>query len=179
MHPVFTQQILDRGSTYPTAHSCKEMYRVYAISRANGAAIYGWLPSTPTECSARIRIQTMQARYRLNWHKTQQQRPGLLHSSECILSWWAVLIQIHFWRHCIKHMHSDHGTNFMAAATEVREAAESWQDHQVVEYLSMNTIEWHNITPSTSHHGGARESMVKIVRTENFPAKSISESASE
>lgn len=66
---------------------------------------------------------------------------------------------------CVQHMHSDRGTNFIGAARELREAAESWDDHRVVEYLTLNAIEWHNITPMAPHHGGVWESMVKIVKT--------------
>lgn len=66
---------------------------------------------------------------------------------------------------CVKHMHSDRGKHFIRAARELREAAESWQDEAVIEYLHANAIEWHNITPSAPHHGGAWESMVKLFKT--------------
>lgn len=66
---------------------------------------------------------------------------------------------------CVNHMHSDNGTNFIGAARELRQAAESWQNDKIVEYLSLNAIEWHNITPYAPHHGGIWESMVKIVKT--------------
>lgn len=66
---------------------------------------------------------------------------------------------------CVKHMHSDRGTNFVGAARELRDANEAWQNHQVMEYLVTHAIEWHHITPFAPHHGGAWESMVKLVKT--------------
>lgn len=64
---------------------------------------------------------------------------------------------------CVQHIAMQ--KNFIGAARELREAVESWQNHPVMEYLTTNAIEWHNITPFAPHHGGAWESMVKLVKT--------------
>lgn len=48
---------------------------------------------------------------------------------------------------CVRHMYSDNGTNFVGAARELQEAAESWQHRSVGKYLSDNFIEWHFNTP--------------------------------
>lgn len=65
---------------------------------------------------------------------------------------------------CVKHMYSDNGTNFVGAARELQEAAESWQHRTVGKFLSDNFIEWHFNTPFAPHHGGQWESMVKIAK---------------
>lgn len=65
---------------------------------------------------------------------------------------------------CVRHIHSDNGTNFIGAERELREAAESWRSSEIADHLTTHGIEWHFTTPFAPHHGGIWESMVKMVK---------------
>lgn len=64
----------------------------------------------------------------------------------------------------VRHMYSDNGTNFIKADTQLREATQLWQTHEVMEHLLNQSIEWHFNVPSAPHHGGLWEAAVKSTK---------------
>lgn len=64
----------------------------------------------------------------------------------------------------VRHMYSDNGTNFVGANRELKEAAEVWQQHEVMRHLENCSIQWHFNVPHAPHHGGLWEAAVKSTK---------------
>lgn len=67
-------------------------------------------------------------------------------------------------RQHVRHMHSDNGTNFVAADKELRATLETWNSSEVMNHLSAKNIEWHFNTPLASHQGGLWERAVQSMK---------------
>ena len=66
----------------------------------------------------------------------------------------------------IKTLRSDRATNFVGAEREVGEELKKLEDKEdwLVKEMLAHSIVWKFNTPGASHHGGAWERMIKIVR---------------
>lgn len=64
----------------------------------------------------------------------------------------------------VHHMYSDNGRNFIGADRILREAVQSWQNSEVVNYLQVQSIQWHFNVPNAPHHGGLWEAAVKSTK---------------
>lgn len=64
----------------------------------------------------------------------------------------------------VSHMRSVNGTNFVGAERELREALASLNQHHIVKSLSQRGIKWSFNPPAGSHHGGAWERIIRMVR---------------
>lgn len=66
------------------------------------------------------------------------------------------------------NMHSDNGTNFIAAARELRESQDIWYEgvkpQSICNHLAAKGIQWHFIPPRAPEFGGQWESTVKSVK---------------
>lgn len=61
-------------------------------------------------------------------------------------------------------MRSDNGTNFVGAERELREALASLDHDRIERTLSKKGIKWSFNPPAGSHHGGAWERMIRMIR---------------
>ena len=69
-----------------------------------------------------------------------------------------------------KRMKSDNGTNFVGAASELREMLKQWRNDNlqrniITDFCNEHAIEWTFSTPAAPHHNGSVEAMVKSVKT--------------
>ena len=69
-----------------------------------------------------------------------------------------------------KRMKSDKGTNFVGAASELREMLKQWRNDNlqrniITDFCNEHAIEWTFSTPAAPHHNGSVEAMVKSVKT--------------
>lgn len=60
---------------------------------------------------------------------------------------------------------SDNGTNFRAAAEELKKAVEDMNKKAVAENMSQRQIDWKFIPPSAPHMGGSWERLIRSVKT--------------
>ena len=64
----------------------------------------------------------------------------------------------------VSHLRSDNGTNFVSAERELREALASLNPDRIERALSKRGIKWSFNPPAGSHHGGAWERMIRMIR---------------
>ncbi|XP_052407932.1 uncharacterized protein LOC127953079 [Carassius gibelio] len=64
----------------------------------------------------------------------------------------------------VSHLRSDNGTNFVGAERELREALASLNHDRIDRALSRKGIKWSFNPPAGSHHGGAWERMIRMIR---------------
>lgn len=64
----------------------------------------------------------------------------------------------------VTHLRSDNGTNFVGAERELREALASLHHSCIERALSKKGIKWSFNPPGGSHHGGAWERMVRMIK---------------
>ncbi|XP_062415351.1 uncharacterized protein LOC134107519 [Pungitius pungitius] len=64
----------------------------------------------------------------------------------------------------VSHLRSDNGTNFVGAEKELREALTSLNHDRIEKALSKKGIKWSFNPPGGSHHGGAWERMIRMIR---------------
>ncbi|KAK0131367.1 hypothetical protein N1851_033910 [Merluccius polli] len=64
----------------------------------------------------------------------------------------------------VSHLRSDNGTNFVGAERELREALASLNHDRIERALSKKGIKWSFNPPAGSHHGGAWERMIRMIR---------------
>jgi hypothetical protein len=65
----------------------------------------------------------------------------------------------------IKTLTSDNATNFRAAARELREAFQDWNDQGLGQQLQQRGVDWHFLPSRASHHGGAHERLIRSARS--------------
>lgn len=64
----------------------------------------------------------------------------------------------------VSHMRSDNGTNFVGAERELREALASLNQDHIEKALLQRGIKWSFNPPTGSHHGGAWERIIRMIR---------------
>ena len=64
----------------------------------------------------------------------------------------------------VSHFRSDNGTNFTGAEKELTRAITALNNGTIEKTLMHDNIKWSFNPPATSHHGGAWESMIKLIR---------------
>lgn len=64
----------------------------------------------------------------------------------------------------VTHLRSDNGTNFVGAERELREALASLNHNRIERVLSKKGIKWSFNPPAGSHHGGAWERMIRMIK---------------
>ncbi len=62
------------------------------------------------------------------------------------------------------HLRSDNGTNFTSAERELKRALEELNHNKITKFLVHKGIKWSFNPPSASHHGGAWERLIRMVR---------------
>ena len=62
------------------------------------------------------------------------------------------------------HLWSDHGTNFVSANKEIRQAIKRWNQVQIEDQLCQEGIQWHFNPPASPHFGGAWECLVQSAK---------------
>ncbi len=62
------------------------------------------------------------------------------------------------------HLRSDNGTNFTSAEKELKRALEELNHNKITQFLAHKGIKWSFNPPSASHHGGAWERLIRMVR---------------
>ncbi len=62
------------------------------------------------------------------------------------------------------HLRSDNGTNFTSAEKELKRALEELNHNKITKFLAHKGIKWSFNPPSASHHGGAWERLIRMVR---------------
>ena len=66
-----------------------------------------------------------------------------------------------------KFIHSDNGSNFRGASTEIRRMFIRWKADKSLKALGeSNAIKWTFSTPTASHHNGSVESMIRSVKNQ-------------
>lgn len=63
-----------------------------------------------------------------------------------------------------EYIYSDHGTNFVRADKDFREAINTWKSTEVQDYIAWNGTQWKFITPAAPHQGGIWEAAVKQMK---------------
>lgn len=63
-----------------------------------------------------------------------------------------------------KEIRSDNGSNFVAANRELKAAIADWNTSQFQHLFHQHGIKWTFNPPTTSHHGGAWERLIRSVR---------------
>ena len=66
--------------------------------------------------------------------------------------------------HQTRVVHSDNGTNFVGARSELQRGIKRLNQQQIVNELSPNGIEWKHAPPLASHQGGIYEAIIRLVR---------------
>lgn len=64
----------------------------------------------------------------------------------------------------VSHMRSDNGTNFTSSEKELRRALGELNQHKITKVLAHKGIKWSFNPPTASHHGGAWERIIRMVR---------------
>lgn len=64
----------------------------------------------------------------------------------------------------VSHLRSDNGTNFVGAEKELRKALASLNHNRIEKVMSKKGIKWSFNPPAGSHHGGAWERMIRMIR---------------
>jgi Pao retrotransposon peptidase/Protein of unknown function (DUF1759)/Family of unknown function (DUF5641)/Integrase zinc binding domain len=67
-------------------------------------------------------------------------------------------------RGCPNEIHSDNGTNFVGANSELKKCLDQLQQDSIHDELSTRGIKWNFICPAASHMGGSWERMVRSVK---------------
>ncbi|KAJ8409426.1 hypothetical protein AAFF_G00228270 [Aldrovandia affinis] len=61
-------------------------------------------------------------------------------------------------------MHSDNGTNFRSADSELKKSIKEWNTSKITKNLQQKGVQWHFNPPAGSHHGGSWERLIRSVR---------------
>lgn len=64
----------------------------------------------------------------------------------------------------VVHMRSDNGTNFVGAERELRESLTALNHSHIEKALAQRGIKWSFNPPSGSHHGGAWERLIRMIK---------------
>ncbi len=64
----------------------------------------------------------------------------------------------------VSNLRSDNGTNFVGAERELREALRNLDHSKIQSALARRGIEWTFNPPAGSHHGGAWEQIIRLIR---------------
>lgn len=64
----------------------------------------------------------------------------------------------------VSHIRSENGTNFVGAERELREAISALNHKRIQNSLLHSGMKWSFNTPAASHHGGAWERIIPMVR---------------
>lgn len=64
----------------------------------------------------------------------------------------------------VSHFHSDNGTNLTGAERELTRSIAAVNNGKIEKTLMHDNIRWSFNPPTASHHGGAWESMIKLIR---------------
>ena len=63
-----------------------------------------------------------------------------------------------------EEIRSDNGENFVSANKELKDAIKEWNQNQIQQYLTQNSVKWVFNPPAGSHHGGVWERCIRTVR---------------
>ena len=63
-----------------------------------------------------------------------------------------------------EEIRSDNGGNFVSANKELKDAIKEWNQNQIQQYLTQNSVKWVFNPPAGSHHGGVWERCIRTVR---------------
>ncbi|XP_068757547.1 uncharacterized protein [Montipora capricornis] len=62
-----------------------------------------------------------------------------------------------------EEIRSNNGGNFVSANKELRDAIKEWNQNQIQQYLTQNSVKWVFNPPAGSHHGGVWERCIRTV----------------